>query len=180
MQQAGSHTINFVPYLLLSFYILLPSLGILGNMAFLPHFLLLYVRLSKHWNLFQDYIGKTNLVAYHSNGVNRALNLLEPFTVMWWCCIKMIQHNSMLWCALMTLGWGQKHLFQQEIVSWWGWSCTILVLFNTYLRLGRSRTKYWPMEGFLPITVLLACTEFNCLSITVHFLHLPYIVIHYL
>lgn len=46
-------------------------------MPFLSHFVLLYVSLSKHCNLLQGFIGKSNLVVYHYSNVNRALELLD-------------------------------------------------------------------------------------------------------
>lgn len=147
-------------------------------MAFLSLFLLLYVRLSKHWNLFQACIGESNLVTYHSNNVNRALELLD-LARAFYSYVVMYQNDSTQLNALVTLEWGQKLPFQQEIVPWWGWSCTILVFLVPVWGQVDQEHKNWSMEGFLLITVFLACREINCLSITVY-LYLPYVVIHYL
>lgn len=70
-------------------------------MAFLSLFLLLYVRLSKHWNLFQAYIGKTNLVAYQSNNVNRALEFLELARAFYDYVVMLYQNDSTQLSALM-------------------------------------------------------------------------------
>lgn len=136
-------------------------------MALLSLFLLLYVRLSKRWNLFQAYIGNTNLVAYQSNNVNRALEFLELARAFYDYVVMLYQNDPTQLSALMcsddprvgtekTLSTGDCFLMGPVMYS----TCVFIPVSP-----GRSRTQNWLMEGFLPITVLLAYAEVNHLSI---------------